>query len=211
MNTNKTGNGNVSIGNWVNSTDSLGSFNTYIGNNATSTVQNITNSSLLGNNTTVAVSNKIRLGNAAVTIIEGQVAYSFPSDKRFKYNIKEDVPGLDFVMKLKPVTYNFNTKAYDDFQSVNLPDTIKRLKEKQAIDFTSSSKIIHTGLLAQDVEQAAKDLGYKFDGVHTPENESDNYSVAYTQFIMPLIKAVQEQQIEILKLKKEIEILKQKK
>jgi hypothetical protein len=210
MNANKTGNGNVSIGNWVNSTDSLGSFNTYIGNNATSTVQNITNSSLLGNNTTVAVSNKIRLGNAAVTIIEGQVAYSFPSDKRFKYNIKEDVPGLDFVMKLKPVTYNFNTKAYDDFQSVNLPDTIKRLKEKQAIDFTNSSKIVHTGLLAQDVEQAAKDLGYKFDGVHTPENASDNYSVAYTQFIMPLIKAVQEQQIEILKLKKEIEILKQK-
>lgn len=207
---NKTGNGNVSIGNFVNSTDSLGSFNTYIGNNATSTVQNITNSSLLGNNTTVAVSNKIRLGNAAVTIIEGQVAYSFPSDKRFKYNIKEDVPGLDFVMKLKPVTYNFNTKAYDDFQSVNLPDTIKRLKEKQAIDFANSSKIVHTGLLAQDVEQAAKDLGYKFDGVHIPENESDNYSVAYTQFIMPLIKAVQEQQIEILKLKKEIEILKQK-
>jgi hypothetical protein len=114
-------------------------------------------------------------------------------------------------MKLKPVTYNFNTKAYDDFQSINLPDTIKRLKEKQAIDFTSSSKIVHTGLLAQDVEQAAKDLGYKFDGVHTPENESDNYSVAYTQFIMPLIKAVQEQQIEILKLKKEIEILKHSK
>jgi len=211
MNANKTGNGNVSIGNFVNSVDSIGSYNTFIGNNATSSVQNITNSSLFGNNTTVAVSNKIRLGNAAVTIIEGQVAYSFPSDKRFKFNIKEDVPGLDFVMKLKPVTYNFNTKAYDDFQSVNLPDTIKRLKEKQAIDFTSSSKIVHTGLLAQDVEQAAKDLGYKFDGVHVPENESDNYSVAYTQFIMPLIKAVQEQQIEILKLKKEIEILKQKK
>jgi hypothetical protein len=210
MNANKTGSGNVSIGNFVNSVDSIGSYNTFIGNNATSSVQNITNSSLLGNNTTVAVSNKIRLGNAAVTIIEGQVAYSFPSDKRFKFNIKEDVPGLDFVMKLKPVTYYFNTKAYDDFQSVNLPDTIKRLKEKQAIDFSNSSKIVHTGLLAQDVVQAAKDLDYKFDGVHVPENESDNYSVAYTQFIMPLIKAVQEQQIEILKLKKEIEILKQK-
>jgi hypothetical protein len=211
MDSNKIGSLNIFVGTYTGSVDTMGSNNTFIGSNATSTVQNISNSSLLGNNTTVAVSNKIRLGNAAVTIIEGQVAYSFPSDKRFKYNIKEDVPGLDFVMKLKPVTYNFNTKAYDDFQSVNLPDTIKRLKEKQAIDFTSSSKIVHTGLLAQDVEQAAKDLGYKFDGVHTPENESDNYSVAYTQFIMPLIKAVQEQQIEILKLKKEIEILKNSK
>ena len=211
MNANKTGNGNVSIGNWVNSIDSLGSFNTFIGNNATSTVQNVTNSTLLGNNTSVAVSNKVRLGNSAITVIEGQVAYSFPSDKRFKFNINDNVPGLDFIMKLKPVTYNFNTKAFDDFQSKNLPDTVKKLKAQQAIDFSNSSKIIHTGLLAQDVEQAAKELGYKFDGVHAPENESDNYSVAYTQFIMPLIKAVQEQQKEILQLKKEIDLLKQNK
>lgn len=218
MNANKTGNANVTIGNYANSIDSLGSFNTFIGNNATSTVQNITNSTLLGNNTSVAVSNKVRLGNSAITVIEGQVAYSFPSDKRFKYNINDNVPGLDFIMKLKPVTYNFNTKAFDDFQSKNLPDTVKRLKVQQAIDFSNSSKIIHTGLLAQDVEQAAMELGYKFDGVHAPENEFDNYSVAYTQFIMPLIKAVQEQQKaaieqqeEILQLKKEIELLKQNK
>jgi hypothetical protein len=46
----------------------------------------------------------------------------------------------------------------------------------------------------QDVEKLAKELGYSFDGVHTPTNDKDHYSLAYSQFIMPLVKAVQEQQ-----------------
>jgi hypothetical protein len=208
MKCNKTGSYNLSLGYNSNNIDSFGNYNTYIGNNATSTVQNISNSSLLGNGTTVAVSNKIRFGNTAVTVIEGQVAYSFPSDKRFKFNVKDNVPGLDFIMKLKPVTYNFNTQAFDDFLTKNLPDSLKSSRQKDKNVFAQSSSITHTGLLAQDVEQAAKDLGYKFDGVHTPENESDNYSVAYTQFIMPLIKAVQEQQKTVLEQQQEINNLK---
>ena len=72
---------------------------------------------------------------------------------------------------------------------------------------------------AQDIEKICTDLGYNFDGLHIPDanNPTDNYSVAYSQFIMPLVKAMQEQQqmiqtqqqqIELLKL--EIELLKNK-
>ncbi len=39
-----------------------------------------------------------------------------------------------------------------------------------------------------------KELGYSFDGVHAPANDRDHYSLAYSQFIMPLVKSVQEQQ-----------------
>jgi hypothetical protein len=35
------------------------------------------------------------------------------SDKRVKKNIKENVPGLAFINKLKPVTYNLDLNAID--------------------------------------------------------------------------------------------------
>ena len=60
---------------------------------------------------------------------------------------------------------------------------------------------MHTGFLAQDVEKIANELGYSFDGVHAPANNKDHYSLAYSQFIMPLVKGIQEQQQTIEELK----------
>jgi hypothetical protein len=40
-------------------------------------------------------------------------------------------------------------------------------------------------------------------GLPVPENEHDNYSLAYSQFVVSLVKAVQEQQGMIDQLKKE--------
>ena len=68
---------------------------------------------------------------------------------------------------------------------------------------------LHTGFLAQDVEKIAKDLGYNFDGVHAPANDKDHYSLAYSQFIMPLVKGMQEQQAIIDAQNKRIEKLEQ--
>ncbi len=50
-----------------------------------------------------------------------------------------------------------------------------------------------------DFEAVCKQLGYDFDGLHVADaaNPTDHYSVAYSQFIMPLVKAVQEQQVMI--------------
>jgi hypothetical protein len=45
----------------------------------------------------VNASNKIRIGNSSVTVIEGQVAYTFPSDGRFKTNVSENIKGLGFL------------------------------------------------------------------------------------------------------------------
>lgn len=39
-----------------------------------------------------------------------------------------------------------------------------------------------------------EDLNYSFDGLHTPANNKDHYSLAYNQFTMPLVKSVQEQE-----------------
>ena len=43
----------------------------------------------------------------------------------------------------------------------------------------------------------AERLGYRFDGVHAPANARDHYSLAYAQFVVPLVRAVQEQQAQI--------------
>ncbi len=205
------GNYNVAIGASALGANT-GSENTAIGHSS-SVSSNSSNSSAIGSNAMCNNNNKIRFGSSTITVIEGQVAYSFPSDRRFKNNITENVRGLDFIKKLRPVTYKFDTKKFDEFLTQDLLDSIK-IKRILTTDFYESQNIIHTGFIAQEVEQAAQELGFVFDGVHAPTNKNDNYSVAYSQFVVPLVKAVQELSEENEKLKKQIkeilELLKNK-
>jgi hypothetical protein len=64
-----------------------------------------------------------------------------------------------------------------------------------------NGKTIFSGFVAQEVEAAAKDAGYNFSGIDKPKNENDFYGLRYADFVVPLVKAVQQQQqmIEILK------------
>ena len=67
-----------------------------------------------------------------------------------------------------------------------------------------------SGFIAQEVEVAMKECNYNFDGIHIPLNENDNYSIAYSQFVVPLVKAVQEQQEIIQKQNIRISVLEKK-
>ncbi len=188
-NSNSTGSSNTAVGSNALATNATGSSNTALGTGADVSVDGLTNATALGNGALVDASDKVRIGNTSVTVIEGQVAYSFPSDARFKYNIQRNVPGLDFIKKLTPVTYYFDEEKLAGYTKTGiLNNGIGKLasynKERQ----------LHTGFLAQDVEKVATQLGYSFDGIHVPLNNKDHYSLAYTQFIMPLVKSVQEQQ-----------------
>ena len=120
------------------------------------------------------------------------MAYFFPSDARFKYDVRADVPGLAFITKLRPVTYRFDAAGLDRFGRTGaLP-----------AGFTPDpAAAVQTGFLAQDVEAAARAVGFVFDGVHRPAGPRDHYSLAYSQFVMPLVRAVQElsQEVETLR------------
>jgi hypothetical protein len=59
-------------------------------------------------------------------------------------------------------------------------------------EYAVTEKKIHTGFVAQDVEKAAQELHYDFDGVNHPQNDKDNYSLVYADFVPSLVKAVQE-------------------
>ena len=71
----------------------------------------------------------------------------------------------------------------------NTPDSL-RLKEGEIL----KGAILQSGFIAQEVEKAAQDLGYDFSGVDKPQNDKDTYSLRYAEFVVPLVKAMQEQQ-----------------
>ena len=68
--------------------------------------------------------------------------------------------------------------------------------------------VVHTGFIAQEVEQAARETGFDFSGVDKPKSNDDYYGLRYAEFVVPVIKAMQEQQAMIQSLKAEIEALK---
>jgi hypothetical protein len=190
---NTTGDFNSSLGEQSLISNRSGSYNSAIGWNADMTDTAFSDATALGSGASVNASDKVRIGSSSVTAIEGQVAYSYPSDARFKYKIQADTLGLAFIKQLNPVNYNFDTKKFDEYLMQKMPDSIKQ-KKMNGHDYTTSSKIVHAGFLAQDVEAVCKKNGYYFDGLHVPDanNATDHYSLAYSQFVMPLVKAVQQ-------------------
>jgi hypothetical protein len=171
---------NICIGQTAGVSITSGDYNTLLGYNANVSSGTLTNATAIGNGALVNANNKVRIGNASVTVIEGQVAFTNPSDFRLKKNINSLTSGLDFIMKLKPVEYQM--KQGDDK--------------------------INFGFIAQDVE---KIIGTN-NSILTIGGDADRtLGLRYTDFIAPLVKALQEQQKQIEDLKvqnKEIASLK---
>ena len=133
-----------------------------------------------------SVSNSVELGNTSVQHIYGEVLETTYSDGRIKDDIRADVPGLDFITKLRPVTYNINVHRQNDIMYAG-KQTGKDWPEKYDLEKTRM-----TGFIAQEVEQAAQQSGYDFSGVDKPANAEGLYGLRYAEFVMPLVKAVQE-------------------
>ncbi len=192
-----TGGSNTALGNWAGPADGT---------------WNINNSTAIGNGASITASNQIRVGNGSVTSIGGYANWTNLSDGRFKNNVKNNVPGLDFIMKLNPVTYTLDVNSLIQF--MQLPDSIAHARGQLGENALIKSQIVQTGFIAQEVEYTAKNLGFDFSGIDTPKNERDHYGLRYAEFTVPLVKAMQEQQqiindqqIQIDDLKSRIEAL----
>jgi hypothetical protein len=59
------------------------------------------------------------------------------------------------------------------------------------------------GFVAQEVEALIKKSGFVFSGVESPKNENDMYAIRYGEFVVPLVKAMQEliSEVEYMKAK----------
>jgi len=188
---NQTGGYNTCIGYYAGQSNVSGSNNTYLGYNANGNANNYTNSTAIGNGAIFTNNNQIKIGNANVEEIGGVAGWDYISDGRFKINIQENVKGLEFINRLRPITYNLNTKQLDDFLIQNMPDSIKTLHQS-TMNFVSSTAKIHSGFIAQEVDSVANLCGFVSSIVHAPVNNTDPYSMNYSEIVVPLVKAVQE-------------------
>jgi len=184
---NTTGASNYFGGYGSGSGNTTGSYNSLLGYNADVSTGVLTNATALGANAVVSASNTIQLGNSSIVSLRCQVALTVSSDARFKYNVRPNVPGLAFITKLRPVTYRFDAAQLETFTRTGTLGPGRADK----------SAAVQSGFLAQEVETAARSLGYAFDGLRVPASAREHYGLAYSQFVVPLVRAVQEQQAQI--------------
>ena len=97
---NTTGNSNTAFGDSALISNTTSNNNIAIGFGADVSTGNLTNAMAIGNGANVNASNKIRLGNAAVTVIEGQVGFTASSDKTQKENF-QPVDGEEVLGKIR--------------------------------------------------------------------------------------------------------------
>jgi hypothetical protein len=162
------------------------------------------NSTAVGVDAYVNGSNIALLGSTSTQFCGGYANWTnYVSDGRLKTAVDEEVKGLDFIMRLRPVTYHIdvrgiykrwgfspygerNRKGMEVYKASNTmkAEVDKAISEKEAIRMS--------GFIAQEVETAAQQSGYDFDGVKKPVNDKDNYGLSYATFVVPLVKAVQE-------------------
>jgi hypothetical protein len=132
-----------------------------------------------------------KYGNANAYVYVG---WSNVSDSRDKTNI-QDLPnnlGINFIRKLRPVSFKF------DYRKEYMFKCGCEFGEK---DGTLKRNEINYGFLAQEIEQAAKDLDVNFDGV-TYDKWEDKYGLKMLELVSPIIKSIQE-------LNNELDILEQ--
>jgi hypothetical protein len=184
---------NTSIGAHSLVNNTTGSYHTALGYNTGPGSEDLYNTTCVGIDATAVGPNMVRLGNVYVNSIGGYADWTHIADGRFKENVKEDVPGLSFITQLHPVTYRLNREKINEFTGVTGRQEKLRKKDPE-MKFQTGDKYsqISTGFIAQEVEAAAKKIGFDFSGVDAPKNEKDYYGLRYAEFVVPLVKAVQE-------------------
>ena len=161
-----------------------GNNNTASGQGAGSSITTGSNNIAIGYNAQVANAaddNQIRIGDASITYAGVQVAWSITSDKRWKSDIQPSNLGLDFISKLKPVSYTRNNDA--------------RKKREY-------------GFIAQDLEETLNASGAADNGIIS-KDDAGMYGVRYNDLMSPMVKAMQEQQQMIEVLQKQNERMQQ--
>lgn len=184
--TNNSGGQNTAIGYDAGSYNDANTYCTFVGYDADQSVAtDFINATALGNGARITSSNQIRLGNPSINSIGGYQNWTNVSDGRYKKDVAEKVVGLEFINSLRPVVYHLDITGLNHF--FGYADSV--------IDITSvehKEKIVYSGFIAQEVEAAAQAVNYSFSGVDAPENENGLYGLRYAEFVVPLVKAVQE-------------------
>jgi trimeric autotransporter adhesin len=172
---------------------------TVIGYDADVFGSNIQYSSAIGTGAFVWQSGQVSIGGFIPSSVGGFVNWSDFSDGRYKKNIQQNVPGLEFINMLKPITYTLDVNAIQgkmESKRNSVSSKNGKIHTKPVVDpalMSAKSQTVYTGFSAQEVEAAAKKINYDFSGVDKPKDDPESfYSLRYGDFVVPLVKAVQE-------------------
>jgi len=198
-----TGNGNTLIGAFAGDAISTGTYNTALGDNAY-TAGNYTNSIALGLDSAIAGNNYGKIGDGNVDVYAK--SFNNTSDSRDKADIQATNLGLDFIMALQPRMYRWDMREFyrperpgPEASQAELDAWREACKLSNLThDGTHKRSRFHQGLVAQEVKEVLTTMGVDFGGFRDCEvNGGDaQMGLEYTQFIAPLIKAIQELKAE---------------
>jgi hypothetical protein len=170
-----------------------GSNNTAVGFEANVLLNNLTNATAIGNGAVVTASNKIRLGNSAVTVIEGQVAFTASSDANQKENFRP-VDGEEVLRKLRgfgltswnyighdPAQFRHYGPMAQDFFAAFGHDTIGTIGTPTTINSGDIAGILM--IAAQALEQRTAELGKETDSLRAENAELKSRLDAMEQLV----------------------------
>ena len=140
------------------------------------------------------------------------------SDREQKERVNETNLGLDFILKLKPVSWKWKDEPAQEIEEVKYKKTydnkgrFKELVPEKNIKIIPEKKYkrLHHGFINQDIEDLLKEKNIAtndFSGF-VLDKETGVRALRYDSFIAPIVKSIQEQQKMIQELKQEIKALK---
>ena len=127
-----------------------------------------------------SVSNTICLGDNDIANAFIKVAFQTGSDKRDKTDITDFNFGLDWVNKMRPVTYRWDNR---DWYDNGTPDGSKKAPQ------------LELGLIAQEELEIEKEFGFgqtKEDMLISSINSNGSYTMKYDRIVPVLINAIKE-------------------
>ena len=194
-----SGNSNAGIGNHAGYDITTGDNNVCLGPNAGKS------NSPSGSITTG--DNSICLGDNAIANLYCNDTSISSSDERDKTDFTDWTHGLDWINKLKPISYRWDKRAwYHEYDEVT-----GDLKKEGTRDGSKKRARLHLGFKAQDVlavEQADGYASKKDDMLLVNLNEDDTaYGMKYERLVVVLTKAVQELSAEVNTLKTKVAAL----
>lgn len=170
-----TGSDNTALGYGAGQSITTGTNNVFLGSGAQALAATDSNEIVLGASATGNSSNTVTLGNTSITGLYAKVTtITGTSDRRLKKDIEDADLGLDFIEKLRPVSYRYN----------------------------NGDNTLRYGFIAQDVEQALpkslQDMIETSQPAHglaliVRDHDKDRtYNMGYSELLSPLVKSVQQ-------------------
>jgi hypothetical protein len=133
------------------------------------------------------------------------------SDPRTKTDIQDSALGLDFINKLRPVSYKFKVggnrcvgeKTIKEAEHDENGNLIRAAVTEKIIE-PVPGKRTHYGLLTDNVKQALGNVDFGGYIKTNPDDPNSEEALRYDEFISPLIKAVQELSARVVELENKL-------